>query len=82
MTDRQALLEATVRKLHAERKLLHEMLTEAGIPEAVRPEEGRTCLIGRVGVALGRLARNEPSTAEDYGFERGFRAGAGLPDIR
>lgn len=54
-SDEVALLRATVRKLHAERKVLHTMLTEAGIPSDVMHDGVRTCLIGRVGVALERL---------------------------
>ena len=52
--DERALLEATVRKLRAERKVMHEMLTEAGIRDDVLADGVRTCLIGRLGVALAR----------------------------
>lgn len=57
--DRVALLEATVRKLRAERRVMHEMLTEADIPSAVLGDDIRTCLIGRLGVALARLREVE-----------------------
>lgn len=57
MDDETALLKATVRKLHAERKVMHEMLTEAGIPEEV--SGARTCLIGRLGVTLSRWQEAE-----------------------
>jgi hypothetical protein len=47
------LLRATVRKLRAERKLMHEMLSEAGVPDDVLGDDVRTCLIGRLAIAIG-----------------------------
>lgn len=47
-------MAAELLKLHEERKLMHQMLTDAGIPETSADGE-RTCLIGRLGVAVGRL---------------------------
>jgi hypothetical protein len=48
-------LSAELLKYHAERKLIHEMLTAAGIPEVSAGEGERVCLIGRIGIALDRL---------------------------
>lgn len=66
MGDEIALLRATVLKLRAERRLMHEMLTEVGIREDVLADGVRTCLIGRLGVALDRLPRQTgcPATAD------------------
>lgn len=41
---------------------MHEMLTEAGIPEFVAADGVRTCLIGRLAVALARLEGASGST--------------------
>ena len=41
-------------KYHGERKRLHEMLSDAGIPSTTHDGES-ICLMGRVGLALGRL---------------------------
>lgn len=49
------LLRATVRKYRNEKKLLHEMLTEAGISEDVLHDGVRTCLIGRVAAAIALI---------------------------
>lgn len=46
------LLRATVRKLRAERKTMHEMLTEGGIRDDVLGDGVRTCLIGRLAFAI------------------------------
>lgn len=46
------LLRATVRKLRAERKVMHEMLTEVGIRDDVLGDGVRTCLIGRLAIAI------------------------------
>ena len=46
------LLRATVRKLRAERKVMHEMLTEKGVPDDVLGDGVRTCLIGRLAIAI------------------------------
>lgn len=46
------LLRATVRKLRGERKVMHEMLTEVGIPDDVLSDGVRTCLIGRLAIAI------------------------------
>lgn len=59
--DKIALLEATVRKQRAEKKVMHEMLTEAGIREDVLADGVRTCLAGRLAVALVRLPKPAPS---------------------
>jgi hypothetical protein len=48
-------LSAELLKYHAERKLIHEMLTAAGIPEVSNGEGERICLLGRIGIALDRL---------------------------
>lgn len=60
--DEKALLKGTVRKLRAERKTLHLMLSEAGIPDDILGDGVRTCLIGRVEVLLARYEeRAKPS---------------------
>lgn len=46
------LLRATVRKLRGERKVMHEMLTEVGVRDDVLSDGVRTCLIGRLAVAI------------------------------
>lgn len=46
------LLRATVRKLRAERKVMHEMLSDVGIPNDVLGDGVRTCLIGRIAIAI------------------------------
>ena len=46
------LLRATVRKLRGERKVMHEMLTEAGVRDDVLDDGVRTCLIGRLAIAI------------------------------
>lgn len=51
------LLRATVRKLHAERKTMHQMLTEAGIRTDVLADGVNTCLIGRLAIAIGRICQ-------------------------
>lgn len=50
--DELVLLRATVRKLRAERKTMHEMLTEMGIRDDVLGDGVRTCLIGRLAIAI------------------------------
>lgn len=47
------LLRATVRKLRGERKVMHEMLTEAGVRDDVLSDGVKTCLIGRLAIAIG-----------------------------
>lgn len=47
------LLRATVRKLRGERKVMHEMLTEVGVPDDVLGDGVHTCLIGRLAIAIG-----------------------------
>lgn len=46
------LLRATVLKLRGERKVMHEMLTAAGIRDDVLGDGVRTCLIGRLAAAI------------------------------
>lgn len=46
------LLRATVRKLRGERKVMHEMLTEVGVRDDVLGDGIRTCLIGRLAIAI------------------------------
>lgn len=52
-------LVAELFKYHGERKRIHEMLTDAGIPSNTpdKPDDPGEpiCLIGRVGLAIGRL---------------------------
>jgi hypothetical protein len=50
--DSLALLRETARKLHAERKVMHRMLTEAGVPEVI--DGDRTCVTGRLAVLVAR----------------------------
>lgn len=52
--DYIALLEATVAKQRAEKRLMHQMLTEAGIREDVLGDGVRTCLPGRLSVLIRR----------------------------
>lgn len=47
-------IAAELAKKNAERRLMHEWLTEAGIPEQTSNGEG-VCLLGRLAIALGRL---------------------------
>ena len=55
--DKAALAEATIEKMHAEHRLMHQMLTAAGIPEAIKGDGVRTCLTGRVAVLISRLGQ-------------------------
>ena len=52
MDNELLLLRATVRKLRGERKVMHEMLSEVGIPDDVLGDGVRTCLIGRLAIAI------------------------------
>lgn len=46
------LLRATVAKLRGERKVMHEMLSSVGIPDDVLGDGVKTCLIGRLAIAI------------------------------
>lgn len=41
-------------KFNEERKLMHEMLTEAGVPDLAPGDGQAMCLIGRLNLALAR----------------------------
>lgn len=52
--DRALLAEVTLRKHRAERKLMHVMLTEAGVPEDIGNDGVRSCLTARVAWLISR----------------------------
>lgn len=53
MDNELVLLRATVAKLRGERKVMHEMLTKMGVPDDVLGDGVKTCLIGRMAIAIG-----------------------------
>lgn len=53
--DRALLAEVTLSKHRAERKAMHVMLTDVGIPEDVAGDGVRSCLMARIALALARL---------------------------
>lgn len=57
------LLRATVTKLRGERKIMHTMLSEAGVPDDVLGDGVRTCLIGRLAIAIhmGPVLKRKPT---------------------
>lgn len=69
------LLRATVRKLRSERKVMHEMLTEAGVRDDVLSDGVRTCLIGRLAIAIGaKPVDNSPVCTCTMRWVKGMRA--------
>lgn len=55
------LLRATVMKLRAERRIMHEMLTRVGVRADVLGDGVRTCLIGRLAIAIDLPSEGNPS---------------------
>lgn len=52
--DKMILLEMTVAKQKAENKVIHEMLSAAGIPEDLANDGVKSCLRARVAALLDR----------------------------